>query len=326
MAKPAILVTNLHNRGPMSVNSQCPCHFSLNCGLRSGRIIRKGFFRRSSDSKKIQRYFCKDCKVGFSAARFLPTYRQKRRNLNSRVFLLLCSGVGIRRSARLLHCNRKTIDRKLRWLAEQERLRALKATQTALIKASKTHLVEEVTFDEMETSHHTKLKPLSIALAVSPDRVILGFEVSVMPAKGHLAAISRKKYGPRLDQRGAGLIQMLERIKPHLAETPSFLSDQCPRYPTALNQIYPGCSHRAVLSRRACVAGLGELKKGGFDPLFALNHTAASFRANVNRLFRRTWNTTKSVSRLTDHLTLYAAYHNRMISLGIRSTPLPKVA
>jgi len=43
--------------------------------------------------------------------------------------------------------------------------------------------------------------------------------------------------------------------------------------------------------RRECVVGQGELKGGGFDPLFSLNHTCAMIRAHVSRLFRRTWNT-----------------------------------
>ena len=57
--------------------------------------------------------------------------------------------------------------------------------------------------------------------------------------------------------------------------------------------------------------GQGELKKIGFDPLFDLNHTAAMIRANINRLFRRTWCTTKRADRLEAHLELYVQYHNR---------------
>jgi len=36
-------------------------------------------------------------------------------------------------------------------------------------------------------------------------------------------------------------------------------------------------------------------------------------RANVNRLIRRTWCTTKRIDRLVDHLTIYADYHNRLL-------------
>ena len=58
------------------------------------------------------------------------------------------------------------------------------------------------------------------------------------------------------------------------------------------------------------MVGQGELKKIGKDPLFSLNHTAAMLRANINRLFRRTWRTTKKPERLADHIALYVWYHN----------------
>ena len=61
--------------------------------------------------------------------------------------------------------------------------------------------------------------------------------------------------------------------------------------------------------RKGCVAGQGEMKKVGFDPLFSINHTFAMMRANISRLNRRTWNTTKKLSALVDHLSIYAWRH-----------------
>ncbi|MGZ3656152.1 MAG: hypothetical protein ACXWR1_04035, partial [Bdellovibrionota bacterium] len=57
----------------------------------------------------------------------------------------------------------------------------------------------------------------------------------------------------------------------------------------------------------------GELKEGRYDPLFSINHTCAMFRANVNRLIRKTWCTTKSQERLRSHLILYANAHNNRL-------------
>ena len=59
---------------------------------------------------------------------------------------------------------------------------------------------------------------------------------------------------------------------------------------------------------------LDNFKKVKFDPLFSLNHTFAMLRANVNRLFRKTWCTTKKPQRLADHLALYALYHNEVLT------------
>ena len=56
----------------------------------------------------------------------------------------------------------------------------------------------EIVFDEMETFEHTKLKPLTIPMAVEQGtRRILAVDVGKIAAKGHLAEISLKKYGPR---------------------------------------------------------------------------------------------------------------------------------
>jgi hypothetical protein len=65
-------------------------------------------------------------------------------------------------------------------------------------------------------------------------------------------------------------------------------SDSHKMYPEQIRKKTPTASHVQVLSRRGWLVGQGELERGGFDPIFSLNHTAAMFRANVNRLARRT--------------------------------------
>ena len=59
--------------------------------------------------------------------------------------------------------------------------------------------------------------------------------------------------------------------------------------------------------------GQGQLKKIGFDPLLSLNHTYAMLRANINRLIRKTWRTTKDPKGLKDHIDLYVNFHNHQI-------------
>ena len=56
--------------------------------------------------------------------------------------------------------------------------------------------------------------------------------------------------------------------------------------------------------------GQGELKKTAFDPIFSINHTFAMMRANISRLIRKTWNTTKKVESLINHLHIYVWMHN----------------
>jgi len=99
------------------------------------------------------------------------------------------------------------------------------------------------------------------------------------------------------------------------------MSDQCPRYPGLVKKLFPQATHETSKGRRGCVVGQGELKAGGWDPLFALNHTAAMFRAHVSRLFRRTWNTTKKPAHLAAHMTLYVAHHNYHVLLKLGRIP-----
>lgn len=236
--------------------------------------------------------------------------------MNPEVFKLFCSGMSQRRMAKHLNVHGTTISRKLKFLAIQSRAR----NAEFLRKVSSPFTRIQV--DEMETFEHSKCKPLSIALMVSDDpkreRVILGFEVSQMPAKGPLAEISREKYGFRRDFRSEGLKTLFEKTSAWIQKTPHITTDQNPRYPGLIHQNWKKTTHVAVKGRRGCIVGQGELKKIGFDPLFSLNHTCAMFRANVNRLFRKTWCTTKKIEGLVDHLSLYMDYHNhRLLQLDV---------
>jgi transposase-like protein len=284
---------------------QCPESECL-----SRKIARRGTYFRRSDGQWIQRYCCLNCGVAFSSGTRLACYRQKKRKLNHPLRLLLVSGVSQRRAAEILGVNRKTVVRKFRFLAQQSRLK-----QSQWLGSLGPHSITKVQFDDLETSEHTKCKPLSVAIAVEPkDRKILGFQVSVMPAKGLLAEQARKKYGPRPDQRPQGWQELLQGLTPVVSPNAEWRTDENPHYPTQLKRCHPGAIHQTTPGRRGCVVGQGELKKIGFDPLFSLNHTCAMLRANLNRLFRRTWCTTKTRQGLIDHLSIYVHYHNQVLT------------
>jgi transposase-like protein len=272
-------------------------------------IHRRGFYFRKSDGQVIQRYRCFKCKKGFSSATGHPCYRQNKRHKNEILRKLLSSGVSLRRSARVLNLNRITVERKLLFLAEMAKQ---KETERA-VKREKCQIVE---FDDLETFEHSKCKPLSITLAVdSKSRTILDFEVSQMPAKGRLAKIAVKKYGYRRDLRSQGRAKLFERLKGHVDERAIFKSDQNPHYPQDVKRYFPLAFHETHKGQRGSITGQGELKKIRFDPLFSLNHTCAMFRANVNRLFRKTWCTTKRPDRLAAHLRIFMNYHNENLGL-----------
>ena len=282
--------------------SHCTCRSDLSENRRD--VVRFGSYFRKSDRALIQRFKCRVCLRTFSTASFESCVGQKKRHVNHALAGLLVSGVSQRRSAKFLKLNRKTVVRKFVFLALM--------AKTYLAQKNLEYPVSEIIeFDDLETIEHTKLKPLSVTLAVeSGTRRILGFSVSQMPAKGHLVYLSVAKYGSRRDRRRYGRAQLFKTIKPLIKDHAVIKSDQNPHYTFDVKRHFPNATHATYKGRRSSVAGQGELKKIGNDPLFSLNHTCAMLRANITRLFRKTWCTTKKKERLALHLYLYAVYHN----------------
>jgi transposase-like protein len=280
----------------------------------SNPVVRYGSFRRADGSKLIPRYRCTSCRRTFSSATFSLKFKQKKRTLNHWVDLLLNSDVSQRRIALLLKLNLKTVERKFLFLSVQAKRERLAELERLVAEQDPSSLIKALQFDEMESSERSKCLPLSIPLAVLPgSRKILSFRVCEMPANGPLAQISRQKYGPRRDLRAQAASSLFQEIAPLLHPEVEILTDQNPKYPHWLKPHFPKMKHVAVKGRRGCVVGQGELKKIGFDPLFSLNHTCAMLRANINRLGRRTWCTTKRADRLEAHIELYIRFHNQTL-------------
>jgi transposase-like protein len=288
---------------------KCPYTDCTNKNLSSKRtVIRTGRYRRKSDGQWIPRFWCRSCKKTFSSATFNECYRQKKRQKNEIIRRLLSGGISQREAARVLKINRKTVVRKFLFLGQRE---LVKFRNSNLQKP----LALEVEFDDMETFEHSKCKPLSITLVVEyKTRRILDFEVSQMPAKGHLSKKARKKYGFRKDFRSIGRKELFKRVQPLVHKNALIRSDSNPYYPKDVRRFFPLARYETILGGRGAVTGQGELKKLKFDPIFSLNHTCAMYRANVNRLFRKTWCTTKKKERLALHLAIYANSHNRRLS------------
>jgi hypothetical protein len=166
-------------------------------------------------------------------------------------------------------------------------------------------------FDEMETHEHTKSKPLTMPIAVEfKTRKILALRVGVIAAKGMLAKESVKKYGKRVCERKRVLDEMLEDLTACTEPTCVIKTDESRHYIRPILKYFPKATHESYKGRKPQDNGLGELKTGGFDPLFYLNHTYAMIRDNLKRLSRRTWATTKCKDQLEHQLYMYAWFHN----------------
>ncbi len=296
----------------MKIN--CPslkCKKSLSNSPNDGSIVRNGSYFRTSDSRRIRRYHCGSCNLHFSAATIDPRIRQKKRRINPLLRKLICSEVSQRRAAIIIGVNRKTIVRHFRFLARQSELEHISWMKSQYAK----NPILSLQFDDLETSEHTKCKPVSVALAVEANhRKILNFKVSQMPARGLLTKKAFEKYGFRKDRRSMGWNLMMKELKPHVHTEAVFTSDENPHYPKYLKRHHPKATHVQIKGGRGAITGQGELKKLKYDPIFSLNHTCAMLRANINRLIRKTWCTTKTIKGLTDHLWIYVVYHNQILT------------
>jgi transposase-like protein len=288
----------------------CPTKECKNPAESSFQVRKTGRYFRKSDRKWIQRFHCENCGRHFSAASFSPCFGQNKRHLNPVIEKLLSSCNSMRRIAKLLGINKNTVARKLQFLGIQ----ADRINKKGLDRIHSSEL-REIQFDDLITIEHTKLKQVSIPIILTKSsRKILAIDACRIPTSGLLAKIALKKYGFRPNEHPATLEKLLRQLRGIVPEDARFTTDSHQAYPICLKTVFPNANHHQEASRRASVVGQGELKTRHFDPLFSLNHTCAMLRANINRLVRRSWCTTKKLEALRWHLAIYVKYHNSQLT------------
>lgn len=287
------------------MNYNCP---TLDCiaTTKNKFIIKDGFFYRKSDSRYIQRFVCKICDKKFSRATFSLEKNQKKRRINHKLSILLSTNYSMRSAAILLGVNYKTVQRKMSYLSQKAKLK-----QKKFLNDLKKSKVMSMQFDDLITIEHTKMKPLSVTIAVDKERrYILAAKVSKIPAFGLLAEKAKKKYGYRKNEHERGLKDVFNKIRYAVDNNALIQSDEHKAYPKFVTKYFPNAKYQKHKGGRGCIVGQGELKQLRFDPLFTLNHTCAMFRGNINRLIRKTWCTTKNVEMLQKHIDIFIAYYN----------------
>ena len=230
-------------------------------------------------------------------------------DLNQKLIQLLVEGNSIRGASRILGMTYYNTYKKFLWLK----------TIVDIKKKEMKFSAKELQFDEMETIHHTKCKPLSIALVVNESYEILEAKVAEMPAKGKLAQFSVKKYGARKDERTEKMHEAFISVKAKLLQLPLLIkSDANPSYQKIVRTHFPQMQYtqfnQAEKKRR--LDRLHEkLSKRRFDPLFAVNHKSALLRSHIKRLTRRSWCTTKKPENLQLHLDLFIISQEIFVSI-----------
>jgi hypothetical protein len=194
----------------------------------------------------------------------------------------------------------------MRWLASEAR-----KVHTKFLNAPPA-LTSYVEVDEMETYETSKLKPLSIALAVRHKTGhIIGAEVATMNCHGKMAALSRNVYGIRADTRARAFLDVLQSVQKVARPQVTIGTDGKWAYNALINKVIPGAIHAPhVRAKGQKKTGTSVPTQKPWDPLYRLNQTAAKLRADISRLARRTWSASKRATRLQDHLAIYIAFNN----------------
>ena len=213
----------------------CPDHLLLD--TRRYRFVRNGFYRRTCDRRRIQRFLCRRCRHGFSQQTFALSYYAKRPDLLLPTAAWMTTGAALRRVARgLPHvlpsrpCHPSTVVRLSRRIGSQCAL-ALEELRRATEPIS-----EPIVFDHFETFVGLQENALGVA---TPVGIRSGFTYALEPA-WHRRATARSRKESRVSESPGDYRRSVRRMLRALTgavgsgSTLHLVSDQHRDYPRAI--------------------------------------------------------------------------------------------
>jgi hypothetical protein len=173
-------------------------------------------------------------------------------------------------------------------------------------------------FDDLITKEVTKLKPLTVTVAVDVERrFILAANVAQIAAFGHLSETSVRKYGKRKSEHIKVLDKTFKSLRDIVHKRALIESDEHKNYDQVVRNYFPKAEYKQYKSEKGCIVGQGELKKVKYDPIFKIDHTLAMMRDGISTLVRRTWCVTQDPKRLQGHLEIFMYYYNKYYLGGL---------
>ena len=311
----------------------CRPRFFKHCGSFSTRV---------PGHPCIPRFRCRACQKTFSQRTISATYRQKKPQLNQRIWQCLSSGVSRRQTARAVGTTRGTVERRFLWLASQSQL----LHEQALSSASLGSPFLPAQFDEMESFVRDRFHPVSLpVLILEGNYFIVDSRVASIRRKGTMTegqkraqasieAIEGKRKNRSLQELQAmlGSLRTLSTPSDPRARAPvlGLTTDEKPVYGRLIEKVL-GAQRSSTEEGRKNELPLrvrhrtysGKLRRDEKNPLFPINHTNAEHRYHVSMLIRRSWCHAKKEEGLRRHLSIYRVYRNfrRWVTNRHRVTP-----
>lgn len=284
--------------------SECPSNATPPAG--DFRCRRRGTYTHRATGETTQRWECLCCGRTFTKHNEAGDNGQRKADINHTLFNLLCSGMTMRRAAKVLGVSRHTVEKRAAWLAARAREAHLAALADP---AAHGLLTSHIQFDEMVSHIQTRAKQLTIAIAVRvKTRKILSAVVRPVRTTGPLAEVGRDKYKWLAAEGAIARAECLAEAARCAKIGRLWVScDAYPTYPNLIKAAMPNATVRTFPSRK---------KSSRYDPLFAINHVCAAIRSDIACMARRSWTTTQLIPKLQERLWMYIAWNNgyRIIS------------
>ena len=113
-------------------------------------------------TEPVPRFRCRTCRQGFSRQTFRYDYRDRRPDANETVFLLLCSGVGLRQIGRVLKIDVHSVQGKQRKMART--FGHLHHNLCPKLPPGRTYVL-----DEEETFEMKSIRPLTVPVVIDKE-------------------------------------------------------------------------------------------------------------------------------------------------------------
>jgi transposase-like protein len=234
-------------RPPFCPNQNCKYHNPLQ---PKWPYHKHGAYHRHTDNRRIQRFFCRQCRTSFSTQTFSTSYWQKRPDLDAKIFMKTVGGMANRQIARDLQVDPATVDHKLARLGRHcllfhDRMMANARPARAIVIDG----FESFEFSQYFPFHH------NLAIEKGTDFVIY-FNDSELRRKGRMRPAQRarrqtleRQYG-RPDHRAVekGIAELLAvAVSGHSPVT--VFSDDHPQYRRPLRRHIGVSEHRVTPGR-----------------------------------------------------------------------------
>ena len=274
---------------------------------RPGFFVRRGSYHPRCRAQPVPRFRCRTCQRGFSRQTFRADYRDHRPDLNTKVFLSLATGLGLRQTARNVGLSLRCTELKFRKIARH--LRRLNLNLRGLLPLGSSLL-----FDELETYEGRRnTRPLTLPILIErKSRFVLWAESAPIRPHGRMSETrkqaieeDRRRFGPRKDLSRRAVVRTLKRGAELVAshDRVELSTDEKATYPGIAKRIFGKgrLNHQQTNSKIARMT---------WNPLFPINHTEAMARDLLGRLRRESWLVTKKRRYLDLGVQLWMAYRN----------------